>query len=114
MQVQCIRIRVLEGRAGEVRTWMKSLHTRADEVLEALAGEGMSDEAVFLLREGDAEFLYIYSRARDLAEAAEAFQASSRPVDVEFKDVIQSCLDVESLTTLDLVFAADLSARFVV
>ena len=92
---------------------MASLRSRPGEVLESLEAEAMSDEAVFLSTDDGVDHLYIYSRARDLEQAAAIFQESARPVDVEFKDVIQTCLDLESVTPLELAFAADLGSRLV-
>ena len=48
LQIQCVKIPVLDGRVAEVRAWVEGLSARRSEVLAALAAEGVEDEAVFL------------------------------------------------------------------
>jgi len=107
LQVQCVKIPVLDGRVAEVRAWVEGLSARRSEVLEALAAEGVEDEAVFLGVEGDRHVLYLYSRAPSLAAAGAAFETSGLAVDVEFKRLMAECLDLQAAQPLVLVFAAD-------
>jgi len=107
LQCQCVKIPVREGSAPKLRAWIAGLGEREGEVLEALEAEGIHDEAVFLSSEPSGEYLYLYSRAADLAAAGAAFQQSTLAVDVEFKQLMQECLDLEGATLLRLLFAAD-------
>jgi hypothetical protein len=109
MQVQCLKIPIVDGTADRLRTWIVSLAHRGDEVRAALAVEGILDEAVFYASEADGQYLYLYSRAADLARSAAAFERSQLPVDREFKQLIAECLDMGRATSLELVFAADSS-----
>ncbi len=109
LQCQCLKIPVREGSAPKLRTWIAGLAGREREVLEALESEGIHDEAVFLSSEPSGDSLYLYSRAADLAAAGAAFQRSTLDVDVEFKQLLQECLDLENATPLRLLFAADLA-----
>ncbi len=107
LQIQCVKIPVLDGRVGEVRAWVEGLSARRAEVLEALAVEGIEDEAVFLGVEGAGYVLYLHSRAPSLAAAGAAFETSGLSVDVEFKRVMTECLDMSAAEPLVLLFAAD-------
>ena len=105
--VQCLKIPVIPGTGERLRSWIASLAERGDEVRAALAAEELLDEAVFYASEADGEYLYLYSRAADLARSAAAFQKSQLPVDAEFKQLMAECLDLGRATSLDLLFAAD-------
>jgi len=107
LQVQCVRIPVLEGRMAKLREWIDGLSGRRPEVLEALESEGVADEAVFLGSEGDRDYLYLYSRSASVAAAGAAFDASRLSVDVEFKRLMAECLELQAAEPLILLFAAD-------
>jgi L-rhamnose mutarotase len=107
LQVQCVKIPVLDGKVTQLRGWIEGLSARRPEVLEAITSEGIADETVFLGVEGDRSFLYLYSRATSFAAAAAAFEVSELAVDVEFKRLMAECLDMESAEPLILLFAAD-------
>ncbi len=107
LQIQCVKIPVLDGRVGEVRAWVERLSARRAEVLEALTAEGIADEAVFLGVEGDRHVVYLYSRSPSLTAAGEAFEGSRLDVDVEFKRLMAECLDMSAAEPLLLLFAAD-------
>jgi hypothetical protein len=111
LQIQCVKIRIIDGKSERVRSWVASLGTRRDEVRAALAVEGIADEAVFFASERAGDFLYLYSRAPDLASAAAAFQSSSHAVDVEFRGIMTECLEIATAAPLELLFAADNSGR---
>jgi hypothetical protein len=107
LQVQCLKIPVVPGKGAALRAWMADLTARRAEVLEALASEEVTDEAVFLATEGAQEYLYLYSRAADLAAAGRAFQESTLALDQEFKQLMSECLDLAAAQPLTLGFAAD-------
>lgn len=111
LQIQCVKIRIIGGRSERVRAWVASLGTRQDEVRAALAAEGIADEAVFFASERAGDFLYLYSRAPDLASAAAAFQSSSHAIDVEFRGIMAECLEVATAAPLELLFAAENPGR---
>lgn len=111
LQIQCVKIRIIDGKSERVRSWIASLGTRQHEVRAALAAEGIADEAVFFASERAGDFLYLYSRAPDLASAAAAFQGSSHAVDVEFRGIMAECLEVATAAPLELLFAAESPGR---
>jgi hypothetical protein len=111
LQIQCVKIRIIDGNSERVRAWVASLGTRKDEVRAALAAEGIADEAVFFASERAGDFLYLYSRAPDLASAAAAFKSSSHAVDVEFRGIMAECLEVATAAPLELLFAAESPGR---
>ncbi len=111
LQIQCVKIRIIDGKSERVRSWIASLAARRDEVGAALAAEGIADEAVFFASESAGDFLYLYSRAPDLAGAAAAFQSSSHAVDVEFRGIMAECLDAATAAPLELLFAAENPGR---
>ena len=98
---------------GRLREWISGLAQRRDEVLEALDSEKILDEAVFMSEENGTHALYIYSRAEDLSASAEAFAASQLQVDVEFRDLMQECLDFSGARPVQCLFAADAATRLV-
>ena len=106
-QVQCLKIPIIPGTGDRLRSWIASLDERGDEVRAALAAEEILDEAVFYASEDGGEYLYLYSRAADLARSAAAFQQSQLPVDAEFKRLMGECLELGRAVALELVFAAD-------
>lgn len=112
-QVQCVKVPIRPGKARKLRSWLRGLRDRSDEVLAALDDEGVDDEAMFFGRDGDVEVVYLMSRAVDLASSARAFQESTAPVDVEFKALMAECLDLDAARPLEFAFAADRIARFV-
>lgn len=113
LQCQCIKIPVITGKGDELKSWISGLADRSQEVLEALNAEGIHDEAVFYSNEPDGEYLYLYSRAASLASAGAAFQASNLPLDLEFKQVLSTCLDFSRAAPLGLLFAADMKSGHV-
>lgn len=105
-QVQCVKIPIVPAGADRLRDWIAGLSERQEEIQQALASEGIISEAVFSSHEPSGEFLYIVTRAENLAAANAAFQASQLPVDVELKQLLGECLDLGSATALELLFAA--------
>ncbi|HSG48895.1 MAG TPA: DUF6176 family protein [Longimicrobiales bacterium] len=87
-EVQCLRIRLAPGRTDEVADFLRGLRNRADEVQEALKAEGILEETLFLDRTAEEDCLVFFTRARDLAAAAAAFQSSQLPLDVETRELI--------------------------
>lgn len=113
LQCQCLKIPVQKGKVKVIESWVAGLSDRKNEVIEALQAEGIRDEAVFLMNEGKMSYLYLYSRSRDLISAGRAFEASTLPVDIEFKQIMAECLDLSNAVPLNLVFCADGSEKTV-
>jgi hypothetical protein len=113
LQCQCLRIPVQKGKIKQIESWIAGLSDRENEVIEALRSEGIRDEAVFLMNEGEMSYLYLYSRSKDLMSAGRAFEESSLPVDIEFKQIMAECLDLSNAVPLKLVFSADGSEKTV-
>lgn len=106
-QLQCIKVPVRDGMLEKLQAWMACLADRRDEVLHALNSEGIRDECVFITEESGRGFVYLYSRSDDLEAAARAFERSTLALDLEFKALMQECLDFASAQALPLAFAAD-------
>ncbi|ETX03695.1 DUF6176 family protein [Candidatus Entotheonella palauensis] len=113
LQTQCLKVPIIPGKEAEVKNWLAALSTRHQEVLEAITSEDIADEAMFYAKEPSGEFLYLYSRAPDLAVAGAAFQKSQLPIDQEFKRISAECLDYRSAIRLELLLSADSRNKYV-
>ena len=87
-QIQCLRIRLRPGTTDRMADFLRGLADRPDEVAQSLAAEGIERESLFLDRAPDGDHLIFITRADDLEAAAEAFQNSQLPLDVETRELI--------------------------
>lgn len=87
-EVQCLRIELVPGTADRVADFMRGLKDRSEEVARSLEAEGIISETLFLDRTEEGDFLVFITRAGDLQAAAEAFQSSTLPLDVETRRLI--------------------------
>ncbi len=102
----CVRIPIRPGETERLAGWARSLESRRDEVRRALEAEGIDAEVVLLERGPDGDALLIYTVAEDPAAANAAFEASTEPVDVEFRALMAETLDVSGAAPVEVILAA--------
>lgn len=104
---QLLKIRIRPGKTGAVIEFLRSLKDRQDLSLEALRREGMVVESMFLERRDDADYLYYYAKARDLALASQVNMEANDPLAQEIRAFIVDTWDhivsPEPLLDLDLI-----------
>lgn len=110
-QTQLLKIRIRPGKTAQVVKFLRDLADRKDDSLEALRREGMMVESLFLERRDEADYLYYYVKARDLAHANEINLRSSDPLTLAIRNFVSETWgDVaspEPLLDLDLIPDAD-------
>ena len=104
---QLLKIRIRPGKTPAVIDFLRSLRDRKDLSLEALRREGMVVESMFLERRDDADYLYYYAKARDLAQASQVNMQSNDSLAQEIRAFITETWDhivsPEPLLDLDLI-----------
>jgi Family of unknown function (DUF6176) len=104
---QLLKIRIRPGKTGAVIDFIRSLKDRQDLSLEALRREGMVVESMFLERRDDADYLYYYAKARDLALASQINMQANDELAQEIRAFIVETWDhivsPEPLLDLDLI-----------
>jgi hypothetical protein len=106
-ETQLLKIRIRPGKTAAVVDFLRSLKERKDLSLEALRREGMVVESMFLERRDDADYLYYYAKARDLALASQVNMQATDPLAQEIRAFIMETWDhivsPEPLLDLDLI-----------
>jgi hypothetical protein len=106
-ETQLLKIRIRPGKTAAVIDFLRSLKAREDLSLEALRREGMVVESMFLERRDDADYLYYYAKARDLAQASQVNMQATDPLAQEIRAFISDTWDhivsPEPLLDLDLI-----------
>ena len=100
MESQCVRIPLKAGQTERFIEWIRSIQGRKREMLEAMAAEGVSFEAIFLERGVPADSIVFYMRAENLAEAQRRFAGSTLAIDVETRSIIAECWDTTGAAVL--------------
>ena len=95
-KVQVIRIRLRPERAQEFIDWVRDLENRNAEVEDAIRGERIDIESLFLDESGD---VLMYQASNDLSFATEALMISNKPVDIEAREMFARC--VAAVTPLE-------------
>jgi hypothetical protein len=82
-------MRVHDHEVGRLRDWFAELMQRQDEVRETFRNEGVRHEQAYLLRSAEGTIL-VYAAEMDDPEAAHrAHAASTLPIDLEHREVMQ-------------------------
>jgi hypothetical protein len=106
-QTQLLKIRIRPGKTEQVVEFLRGLMDRKEESIEALRREGMVVESLFLERRDEADYLYYYVKARDLAEATQVNMRATDPLTLEIRRFVSETWgDVSSpepLLDLDLI-----------
>ncbi len=83
---------VREGQLDQLRAWGRELTRRADEVKETYRQEGVRQEASYLIETKRGWILVFAAELEDREKARAAYQASTLPIDVEHRRVMQATL----------------------
>ncbi len=106
-QSQLLKIRIRPGKTPAVLDFIRSLRDRKDLALEAMRREGMVVETIFIERRDEADYLYYYAKARDLAYAAQVNMEATDPLSMEIRNFIAETWDhivsPEPVLELDLI-----------
>jgi hypothetical protein len=92
-QTQLLKIKIRAGKTAKVVEFLRSLRARKDLALEALRREGMMVESMFLERRDDADYLYYYAKARDLAHANQVNMESTDALTLEIREFVNETWD---------------------
>jgi hypothetical protein len=101
MESQCIRVKLRPGKTEQFLTWANTLTGRLNEVKEALSSEGMLAELMLLERASDGDYIVLYTKAENLAEANDAFEKSGLKLDQEAKKVMSETWDFASVRQVE-------------
>jgi uncharacterized protein DUF6176 len=90
-----IEVAIFRVRAEEVerlRAWLAELTSRAVEVRETFANEGVTHERAYLLTTTDGPVLIYAMEAEDHQKARDAYQHSTLPIDQQHRQVMREVL----------------------
>ncbi|MFP4600257.1 MAG: DUF6176 family protein [Persicimonas sp.] len=96
--------RVKPGKVDKLRTWMRELANRREEVVESFAQEGVRHEMAWLLEDPQGFVLVYAIEAEDIDRARQAYGESTLSIDLEHRAVLRDVLGerVEPELLLDL------------
>lgn len=81
MDVGAVLIRLKPDTLDHVEAWKKELNERKDEAIETLRAEGVHVESWFHLELEGQDYLLVYMRADDIAQAQQIGRNSHFPID---------------------------------
>src|SRR3954470_18158422 len=87
-ETQLLKIRIRPGKTGQVIDFIKSLRDRQDLALAAMHREGIIVETLFLERREEADYIYYYAKARDLAAAHQVNMQATDPLTQEIRNFV--------------------------
>jgi Family of unknown function (DUF6176) len=82
MEVFARLIQLKPNSRQRVEEWVKEITSRRSEALETLKHEGVTIESYHLMQIQDVDYLLLYMRSRNIAEAVQTGTDSQREVDV--------------------------------
>jgi hypothetical protein len=84
---------VKPDQLDRLHSWMGELIQRRNEVLETFEQETVRHEVAYLLPGRDGPILVYAIEAEDAEQAGKVFGASTLPIDIEHKRVMEAVLD---------------------
>ena len=101
--------RIKPEKEAELRAWLGTLSTRADEVRRTFVDESVRHEQAFILQTVEGQILVYAMEAEDFERGRAAFARSTHPIDAEHKRIMGECLgdrlDVQPLYDVALTDA---------
>ena len=85
--------RIKPDKEGRLRAWLTEMNGRRDELQEAFEATGVRAEQAFVIASAIGPLLIYVSEVDDAARVGGAFAASTRPIDVEHRAVMQECIE---------------------
>ena len=102
-QSECIKVRLKPGMTDKFLDWAKQVSNRPDEAKRYMSEQGVLAEHIFLERSAEGDFVIVYWNVEDLAKARSAFQASTRKIDLEMMEIVDSTWDRSQVARLESV-----------
>lgn len=106
-QTQLLKVRIRPGKTERVVEFLSGLMDRREESMDGLRREGMVVESMFLERRDEADYLYYYVKAKNLAEASQVNMQATDELTLEIRRFVSETWgDVSSpepLLDLDLI-----------
>jgi Family of unknown function (DUF6176) len=102
-QSECIKVRLKPGMTDKFLDWAKQVSNRPDEAKRYMSEQGVLAEHIFLERSAEGDFVIVYWNVEDLAKARSAFQASTRKIDLEMMEIVDSTWDRSQVARLERV-----------
>ncbi len=102
-QSECIKVRLKPGMTDKFLEWAKQVSNRPDEAKRYMSEQGVLAEHIFLERSAEGDFVIVYWNVEDLAKARSAFQASTRKIDLEMMEIVDSTWDRSQVARLERV-----------
>jgi hypothetical protein len=103
-QSECIKVRLKPGMTDKFVEWAKQVSKRTDEAKRYMNEQGVLAEHIFLERSAEGDFVIVYWNVEDLAKARSAFQASTRKIDLEMMEIVDSTWDRSQVARLEPIF----------
>lgn len=82
MEVASGLIKLRQGTEQSLDDWQNTMSTRLSEVMESLQAEGVHIESWFQVKIEGENYLLWYMRAESMQKAVEAFQQSTKAIDL--------------------------------
>jgi len=98
-QSECIKVRLKPGMTDKFVEWAKQVST--DEAKRYMHEQGVLSEHIFLERSAEGDFVIVYWNVEDLAKARIAFQSSTRKIDLEMMEIVDSTWDRSQVARLE-------------
>jgi|SRR5579862_1908492 len=102
-QSECIKVRLKPGMTDKFVEWARQVSSRMDEAKRDMREQGVLAEHIFLERSSDGDFAIVYWSVEDLAKARSAFQSSTRKIDLEMMEIVDSTWDRSQVARLEPV-----------
>ena len=100
---ECMRIRMKRGMTDKFVQWAKQVPKRMDEVKASMMEQGVLEQSIFLERAPDGEFIVLFWKVADPEKARAAFQNSTRKIDLEMVEMIETTWDRSQVSKLEPV-----------
>ncbi len=102
-QSECIKVRLKPGMTDKFVEWAKQISNRMDEAKLCMSEQGVIAEHIFLERSPEGDFIIVYWNVEDLAKARAAFQKSTRKIDQEMMEIVDSTWDRSQVARLERI-----------
>lgn len=100
-QSECIKVRLKPGMTDKFVEWAKQVSNQTDEAKRNMHEQGVLSEHIFLERSPEGDFVIVYWNVEDLAKARSAFQSSTRKIDLEMMEILDSTWDRTQVARLE-------------
>jgi len=96
MPLRCTKIKLKAGAESKAREWAQELNSRASEVRDVLADEGVTIEAAFLDKQADGYYLIYVMQSADFEKSQAVTNTSLSPIEIFHHDFKKTCWESAS------------------